>query len=70
MAEVRLVDVTKRFGNVLAVDRISLDVHTGEFVGLLDAHLVERPKRNIENLSPAFRIVTVQSEVVDLGSVG
>jgi len=33
--EVRLVDVTKRFGDVLAVDHVSLEVHDGEFFSLL-----------------------------------
>ena len=33
--EVRLVDVSKRFGDVLAVDHISLEVHDGEFFSLL-----------------------------------
>ncbi|MDA8236642.1 MAG: ABC transporter ATP-binding protein [Chloroflexi bacterium] len=32
---VRLVDVVKRFGDVIAVDRINLDVHDGEFFSLL-----------------------------------
>jgi spermidine/putrescine transport system ATP-binding protein len=33
--EVRLVDVTKLFGDVKAVDRINLEVHDGEFFSLL-----------------------------------
>lgn len=35
MAGVRLVDLTKRFGDVVAVDRLSLDVGDGEFLVLL-----------------------------------
>jgi spermidine/putrescine transport system ATP-binding protein len=34
-ADVRLVRVTKRFGNVLAVDGISVDIEGGEFFSLL-----------------------------------
>ena len=34
-ADVRLVRVTKRFGNVLAVDGISVDIDRGEFFSLL-----------------------------------
>jgi spermidine/putrescine transport system ATP-binding protein len=34
-ADVRLEDVTKRFGDVLAVDSISLDIARGEFFSLL-----------------------------------
>jgi spermidine/putrescine transport system ATP-binding protein len=33
--DVRLVDLTKRFGDVVAVDAISLDIRTGEFFSLL-----------------------------------
>jgi len=33
--DVRLVDVTKRFGDVVAVDRISLDIERGTFFSLL-----------------------------------
>ena len=33
--EVRLVDLTKRFGSVVAVDAISLDIGAGEFFSLL-----------------------------------
>jgi len=33
--DVRLVDLTKRFGDVVAVDAISLDTRTGEFFSLL-----------------------------------
>ena len=32
---IRFVDVTKRFGGVAAVDRLSLDIHRGEFFALL-----------------------------------
>ena len=35
VVDVRLVDVVKRFGNVLAVDHISLEVRAGEFFSLL-----------------------------------
>ena len=35
MAEVRLVNVSKRFGGTLAVDRVSLDVPDGSFTTLL-----------------------------------
>src|SRR5438094_1409291 len=35
MARVRLVNVTKHYGSVLAVDRVNLDVADGEFVTLL-----------------------------------
>ncbi|EKP95132.1 ABC transporter ATP-binding protein [Thermaerobacter subterraneus] len=35
MAEVRLVDVTKRFGSTVAVDRVSLDIADGEFLVLV-----------------------------------
>jgi spermidine/putrescine transport system ATP-binding protein len=34
-AEIRLIDLEKRFGSVLAVDRVSLDVRQGEFFSLL-----------------------------------
>jgi spermidine/putrescine transport system ATP-binding protein len=34
-ADVRLIGVTKRFGDVVAVDNISLDVNRGEFFSLL-----------------------------------
>ena len=34
-ADLRLVDVTRRYGPVVAVDRVSLDVARGEFVTLL-----------------------------------
>jgi len=33
--EVRLVDLEKRFGDVIAVDRVSLDIGAGEFFSLL-----------------------------------
>jgi spermidine/putrescine transport system ATP-binding protein len=33
--DVRLSDVTKRFGDVVAVDRVSLDIRRGEFFSLL-----------------------------------
>jgi len=32
---VELVDVTKRFGSMLAVDKLTLEVHAGEFLSLL-----------------------------------
>lgn len=35
MAEVRLINVTKRFGSVCAMDRISLEIRSGELVALL-----------------------------------
>ena len=35
MAELRLSHVTKRFGDVTAVDDVTLDVDDGEFVALL-----------------------------------
>ena len=35
MAEVRLVDIEKRYGNVLAVPKQSLTIHDGEFLVLL-----------------------------------
>src|SRR5213595_2862712 len=35
MARVRLVNVTKHYGSVVAVDRVNLDVADGEFVTLL-----------------------------------
>jgi spermidine/putrescine transport system ATP-binding protein len=35
VVDVRLVDVVKRFGNVIAVDHISLEVRAGEFFSLL-----------------------------------
>lgn len=35
MAEVRLVNVVKRFGNVIAVDNVNIDVKDGEFLVLL-----------------------------------
>lgn len=35
MADVRLVEVTRRFGTVVALDRLSLEVKEGEFVSLL-----------------------------------
>ena len=33
--EVRLVELTKRFGDLVAVDRVSLDIPAGEFFSLL-----------------------------------
>jgi ABC-type Fe3+/spermidine/putrescine transport system ATPase subunit len=33
--DVRLVDVTKRFGDVAAVDHVSLDILRGEFFSML-----------------------------------
>ena len=33
MADVRLRNVTKRFGKVLAMDRITFEVRSGEFPG-------------------------------------
>src|SRR4051794_16515531 len=35
MARVRLVNVTKRYGSVVAVDDVNLDIAQGEFVTLL-----------------------------------
>jgi len=35
MPEVRVVDVTKKFGKIMAVDRTSLHVHDGEYFSLL-----------------------------------
>ncbi len=35
MAHVRLVNVTKRYGSVVAADRVNLDIADGEFVTLL-----------------------------------
>ncbi len=35
MSRVRLIDVTKRFGQTVAVDRVSADIAEGEFVTLL-----------------------------------
>jgi ABC-type Fe3+/spermidine/putrescine transport system ATPase subunit len=35
MARVRLIDVTKRFGSTVAVDRVNADIAEGEFVTLL-----------------------------------
>ncbi len=35
MAELKLTNITKRFGDVVAVDDISLEVHDGEFLVLL-----------------------------------
>ena len=35
MARVRLIDVVKRFGDVVAVDHINLDIRDGEFFALL-----------------------------------
>jgi len=35
MAEVRLIDVVKQFGDVVAVDHINLEVHDKEFVVLV-----------------------------------
>src|SRR5687767_4178180 len=34
-AEIRLIELEKRFGTIRAVDRVSLDVHPGEFFSLL-----------------------------------
>ena len=31
----RTVEVTRRYGDVLALDRVSLDIRAGELVGLL-----------------------------------
>ena len=35
MADIRLLNVTKQFGSVLAIDDITLEVHSGELVALL-----------------------------------
>src|SRR2546422_10125930 len=35
MASVRLKEITKRYGKVVALDRLSLDVNDGEFVVML-----------------------------------
>ena len=35
MSEIRLHNVTKRFGDIVAVDDVSIDVNEGEFVVLL-----------------------------------
>lgn len=35
MPDVRLVNVSKRFGKIVAVDRVSLNVHDGEYLTLL-----------------------------------
>jgi spermidine/putrescine ABC transporter ATP-binding subunit len=35
VADVRLIDVTRRYGAVVALDRLSLDIAEGEFVSLL-----------------------------------
>lgn len=35
MARVRLIDVTKRFGATIAVDRVNADIREGEFITLL-----------------------------------
>ncbi len=35
MTRVQLLDVTKRYGSTLAVDRVSADIADGEFVTLL-----------------------------------
>jgi ABC-type transporter Mla maintaining outer membrane lipid asymmetry ATPase subunit MlaF len=35
LGTVQLLDVTKRFGEAVAVDRLTLDVHAGEFLSLL-----------------------------------
>jgi len=35
MADIRLLNVTKRFGSVVAIDDITLEVHSGELVALL-----------------------------------
>ena len=35
MAELKLTNITKRFGDVVAVDDITLEVHDGEFLVLL-----------------------------------
>ncbi|MGA5304262.1 ABC transporter ATP-binding protein [Nucisporomicrobium flavum] len=35
MTLARAIDVTRRYGSVVALDHVSLDVHTGELVGLL-----------------------------------
>jgi len=35
MALLRLEDVTKRFGGLIAVNNVSLEIHAGEFVGIV-----------------------------------
>ena len=41
--DIRLVDLTKRFGEVVAVDAISLDIRIGEFFALLGRRAAARP---------------------------
>lgn len=40
--EVSLVNVTKKFGEVLAVNNLSLNIKEGEFVSILDPQVVEK----------------------------
>ena len=37
MSEVRLADISKAFGNTRAVDGVSLQVHSGELLSVLEA---------------------------------
>jgi ABC-type glutathione transport system ATPase component len=40
--EVRLVELTKRFGELVAVDHVSLDIPAGEFFSLLGPSCTSR----------------------------
>mgnify|MGYP000983342509 CR=1 FL=1 len=42
MAGITLYDVVKLYGDVAAVDGVSLDVRDGEFVALVDAYVDRR----------------------------
>jgi ABC-type Fe3+/spermidine/putrescine transport system ATPase subunit len=56
---VRIEDVTKRFGDVVAVDRVSLDVRAGEFSSLQPLGALDVQFRN----SMQLRLKRIQREV-------
>jgi len=35
MTEVKVVDLTKRYGRIVALDRVSIDIHDGEYVSII-----------------------------------
>ncbi|MGB9627106.1 MAG: hypothetical protein ACPL6D_00470 [Thermodesulfobacteriota bacterium] len=39
----RVENLTKRFGGVVAVDQVSFELRRGEFLGLIGPNVLERP---------------------------